>query len=287
MRCRHDLAVELHAACAPRFDHDPPDVAALEEVRAHPRRRLRQRARQGAGMHVSFLRIAESRSDRRTQSWLEPSQLFRRQDLGAEPASALPDGAVAESGLVFDGEGELDQARADMADVDARQLVQLGGEGRVEGATGEAQLEQRARPFRFPLRSQDAGRGAGGLGAGNPALDHRDRHAVLRQPERDRAAHDPAADHHHIGVRVLAARIRHSVESIKKATRPPSQPDHAALTGGAYSCRSHARGATGDSPRGLPGGRSRPAGMAKRPRPTRPHGRRTRRRGGPSPCRPG
>ena len=56
------------------------------------------------------------------------------------------------------------------------------------------ELQQRPRPFRLHLRSQDAGRRAGRLGAGDAALDDGHADPALGEAQRHRRAHDAAAD---------------------------------------------------------------------------------------------
>ena len=80
-------------------------------------------------------------------------------------------------------------------------LVQLGGEGGVQGPAAQAQIQQRSGTLRLPLRAQDARRGAGGLGARDAAFDDRDRGALLAQAQGDGAAHDAGADDDHVGAR--------------------------------------------------------------------------------------
>ena len=73
------------------------------------------------------------------------------------------------------------------------------GEGRVQAAAAQAEVQQRAGSLGLPLRAQDAGGGAGGLGARDAAFDDGDRGALLAQAQGDRAAHDAGADHDHVG----------------------------------------------------------------------------------------
>ncbi len=191
---RQRLAVQLDAHRGPFFDQHPPHVTPGLEARAGAGRRLREGPGQLAGHHLRVVREGPAPRLAGPSAGSRARAALAREALDAQAARQLPGAPRAEIALARLVERHRQHARAVVADVDARQIAQLGRQRRIERPALEPQIQQRARPFRLHLRAQDAGGGAGGLGARDPALDHRHADPALREAQRHGRAHDSTTD---------------------------------------------------------------------------------------------